>query len=151
MHDIYNPTNITVCVMFELSFSNVYTYIIYISDATSILRIDPVKDEATTFAKLSDTKNKWQGGVLSPIDKCVYAVPADSDCILRIDTDPDTPLKVDTTIGTEFLSGSSISSNDLTDKWQGGFLARDGNIYGIPVSERRRSHLYCRFILQRSS
>jgi len=102
------------------------------SDATSILRIDPVKDEATTFAKLSDTKNKWQGGVLSPIDKCVYAVPADSDCILRIDTDPDTPLKVDTTIGTEFLSGSSISSNDLTDKWQGGFLARDGNIYGIP-------------------
>ena len=32
------------------------------SDATSILRIDPIKNEATTFGTVPDCVNKWQGG-----------------------------------------------------------------------------------------
>ena len=65
------------------------------SDATTILRIDPIKNEATTFGRVPATRNKWQGGVLSSIDKCVYAVPADHSSVLRIDTELNTPLSVD--------------------------------------------------------
>eukprot|EP00986_Skeletonema_menzelii_P003583 scaffold1118_cov150-Skeletonema_menzelii.AAC.29 len=93
------------------------------SDATSILRIDPFKNEATTFGKVSSTRNKFQGGVLSSVDKCVYAVAADADCILKIDTDPNTPLTLDL-IGKDF--------EDVDDKWQGGFVGRDNKIYAIP-------------------
>ena len=69
--------------------------------------------------------NKFQGGVLAP-DKCVYAVPADMDCVLRIQTDPNLPLVADTI-------GSGLG--EVEDKWQGGFLANDGKIYGIPVGD----------------
>jgi hypothetical protein len=95
------------------------------SDATTILRIDPIKNEATTFGKVSKTINKWQGGVLSMVDKCVYAVPADMDCVLRIHTDPNKPLEIDY-VGDNF--------QDIDDKWQGGFHAIDNKIYAIPVS-----------------
>jgi hypothetical protein len=96
------------------------------SDATSILRIDPLKNEATTFGKVSTKINKFQGGVLSKVDNCVYAVPADMGCVLRIDTDPNTPLSID-------LVGEGFQ--DVDDKWQGGFLANDDKIYAIPVSD----------------
>lgn len=95
------------------------------SDATTILRIDPIKNVATTFGTVSSSINKWQGGVLSKVDKCVYAVPADMDCVLRIDTDPDTPLRID-------LVGEGFQ--DIDDKWQGGFVGSDDKIYAIPVS-----------------
>merc|ERR1712127_143739 len=93
---------------------------------------------------LSDTPlNKWQGGVLSSNDHCVYAVPANANCVLKIDTHPDTPLTI------EFLdcqlhhahswssSSSAASSKEnhhdqVEDKWQGGFMGKDGIIYGIP-------------------
>jgi len=82
-----------------------------VSDATSVLRIDPLKNEATTFGKVSSVKNKWQGGVLSSLDGCVYAVPADMHNILKIDTNPDTPVTID-------MLGSGFQ--DVEDKWQGG-------------------------------
>ena len=96
------------------------------SDATSILRIDPIKHEATTFGRVSNAINKWQGGVLSSVDKCVYAMPADMDCVLRIHTDPDKPLRIDL-VGENF--------QDIEDKWQGGFTSSDNKIYAIPVSD----------------
>ncbi len=64
-----------------------------------------------------------KGGILSNIDKCVYAVPADNDCVLRIDTDPDTPLSIDY-VGSGF--------KDIEDKWQGAFCGKDGKFYAIP-------------------
>ena len=93
------------------------------SDATTILRIDPIKNEATTFGTVPSSINKWQGGVLSSIDNCFYAVPADMDCILRVNTDPNTPLSIDY-VGNDF--------QDIDDKWQGGFVGSDGKIYAIP-------------------
>ncbi len=95
------------------------------SDATTVLKIDPIKNEATTFGSVSKMANKWQGGVLSNLDKCIYAVPADMDCVLRINTDPNTPLSID-------LVGDGFQKID--DKWQGGFLGGDDKIYAIPVS-----------------
>jgi len=41
------------------------------SDATSILRIDPIRNEATTFGTVGSSVKKFQGGVLSSVDKCV--------------------------------------------------------------------------------
>eukprot|EP00559_Dactyliosolen_fragilissimus_P003459 CAMPEP_0184859660 /NCGR_PEP_ID=MMETSP0580-20130426/4646_1 /TAXON_ID=1118495 /ORGANISM="Dactyliosolen fragilissimus" /LENGTH=562 /DNA_ID=CAMNT_0027356431 /DNA_START=32 /DNA_END=1720 /DNA_ORIENTATION=- len=93
------------------------------SDATSILDIDPVKNLARTFGKVCAQKNKWQGGVLSPIDNSIYAVPADSDVVLRILTPEHDEPRI------EFI-GKDLP--EVEDKWQGGFLARDGKIYGIP-------------------
>jgi methyltransferase-like protein 6 len=93
------------------------------SDATTILRIDPFKNEATTFGNVSSSQNKFQGGVLSAVDKCVYAVPADASCVLKIDTNPDTPLSIDL-IGKHF--------QDIDDKWQGAFVGSDNKIYAIP-------------------
>lgn len=93
------------------------------SDATTILRIDPFKNEATTFGKVGASRNKFQGGVLSAVDSCVYAVPADANCVLKIDTDPNTPLSIDF-IGKDF--------QDVDDKWQGAFVGSDDRIYAIP-------------------
>jgi hypothetical protein len=93
------------------------------SDATTILRIDPLKNEAITFGKVDASRNKFQGGVLSAVDKCVYAVPADAGCVLKIDTDPNTPLSIDF-VGEDF--------QDIDDKWQGAFVGNDNKIYAIP-------------------
>lgn len=87
------------------------------------MRIEPLKQEATTFGNVSSLKNKWQGGVLSQVDKCVYAVPADMNNILRINTDPDSALDIQM-VGEGF--------KDVEDKWQGGFMAKDNRIYAIP-------------------
>ena len=72
------------------------------SDATTILRIDPINHVATTFGQVSKTINKWQGGVLSRVDNCVYAVPADMDCVLRIHMDPN------------YVSFSSVATAELS-------------------------------------
>lgn len=90
------------------------------SDATTILKIDPVKNEATTFGRVPGSVNKWQGGVLSSVDDCIYAVPADYSSVLRIDT---------ATMNIEYV-GSGFQ--DVDDKWQGGFVGSDGKIYAIP-------------------
>jgi len=100
------------------------------SDATTILRIDPIKNEATTFGKVSGDINKWQGGVLSSVDHCIYAVPADNSTVLRIDTDPNN----DNPNNTPSLDIDYVGENfqDVDDKWQGGFVGSDDKIYAIP-------------------
>lgn len=104
------------------------------SDATTILRIDPIKNEATTFGNVPGIINKWQGGVLSSIDKCFYAVPANMDCILRVNTDP--TASPSSYLHIDYLDipsdGSGTSQKNIDDKWQGGFVGRDGKIYAIP-------------------
>ena len=137
------------------------------SDASSILRIDPNyssnEARATTFGdvtiKSKDTKNsevtdlnmnKWQGGVLSPKDGCVYAVPANANCVLKIDTNPNTPLDIQflecqwdgNSSSSTTTQNDSIDRKNINDKWQGGFLGKDGVIYGIPECIDRVMALY---------
>ena len=66
--------------------------------------------------------------MLSQIDKCVYAVPADNLTVLRIDTNPDTP----TYTPTLAINYVGRGFQDIDDKWQGGFVGRDERIYAIP-------------------
>ena len=116
--------------IFYVLYIYIYIYIWY-SDATCILKIDPLKQRAVTFGKVSMKKNKWQGGVLCPSDSCVYAVPADMDNILKIHTGYH---HGDTTKYNQIDFIDVPPPTDVEDKWQGGFLAQDGTIYGIPVS-----------------
>jgi hypothetical protein len=101
------------------------------SDSTSILRIDPIKNEATTFGTVPDCINKWQGGVLSNVDNCFYAVPANSDCVLRVNTD----LSSSSYLQIDYVGKGNLTHVD--DKFQGGFVGRDGRIYAIPESSER--------------
>ena len=120
------------------------------SDNSSILKIDPKTDTCLAFgstilSEFINRKNKWQGGVLAPKDGCIYAIPSDANCVLKIDTnivEDDKHESNDWRIS--FLELPSIQDSDsdldysqVTDKWQGGFLAADGNIYAIPENAER--------------
>jgi DNA-binding beta-propeller fold protein YncE len=85
-------------------------------NATTILKIDPDTDTATTFGSLAGTA-KWVGGVLAP-NGCIYCIPHTSTTILKIDPTTDAI----TTFGD--LTGST--------KWAGGVLAISGYIYCVP-------------------
>ena len=53
-------------------------------DSTSVLKIDPLTDTATTFGSLSG-QFKWQGGVLAP-NGYIYGIPRSSTSVLKIQT-----------------------------------------------------------------
>ena len=98
-------------------------------DTSSILKIDTKTDECTTFGFAGKLKNKWQGGILSPSDQCIYCIPADGREILRIFTGPDVegenPIQ---------LLGEVPQHKD---KYQGGHCALDGRLYFIPENGYR--------------
>uniref|UniRef100_A0A7S3WHZ1 Uncharacterized protein n=1 Tax=Emiliania huxleyi TaxID=2903 RepID=A0A7S3WHZ1_EMIHU len=67
---------------------------------------------------------KWHGAVLSPHDKCIYAIPQFAEAVLRLDP----------AAGTTSLLGGPFPGASPTGrhKWYGGLLGGDGCIYGIP-------------------
>ena len=48
------------------------------SDATAVLRIDPVTEDVQTLGDVAPTKNKWQNGIVGR-DGAIYAIPADAE------------------------------------------------------------------------
>ena len=56
-------------------------------DSSSILKINVTTDHCETFGYAGDSKNKAQGAIYSPRDKCLYCIPADGTQICRISTD----------------------------------------------------------------
>jgi hypothetical protein len=50
-------------------------------------RIDTDTNVVTTFGKVSEEKNKYQGGTLAA-DGFIYAIPSNANDILCIDTNP---------------------------------------------------------------
>ena len=83
--------------------------------------------------------NKWQGGVLSDVDDCFYAVPADMDCVLRVNTrrgdNADSMSTSSSYLKIDYVGEGCFP--DVDDKWQGGFVGRDGRIYAIPENCER--------------
>ena len=69
---------------------------------------------------------KWHGGVLSPYDRCIYAIPQFAESVLKIDPQTQTTSE----IGGPFPGASPTGKH----KWYGGLLGGDGCIYG-PRSE----------------
>ncbi|KAK1747043.1 hypothetical protein QTG54_002387 [Skeletonema marinoi] len=115
------------------------------SDASSVLHINVMNDVVTTFGCIEDSdpdrvnadgskyieKNKFQGGVLGR-DGFIYALPSNAKGILRIDTRPVS----DKEGGSIFLDKNRVSCigslEQKTDKYQGGFAVKSGEIIAIP-------------------
>jgi hypothetical protein len=103
------------------------------SNADSVLKIVPSTGEVSTIGDVrnvtphrKDGKYKWLGGVLAS-DGAVYGMPGDADCVLRI-----APYTSEVTlIGGPFTP--EMGNTDKENKWQNGFMARDGCVYGIPL------------------
>ena len=97
------------------------------SNADAILKIDTKTDKVTTigyplnrnWAHRQDGKYKYLGGALGGDGYC-YFFPCDAEQVLRVDLETD-ECKL---IGPKFMEGMN--------KWQNGFLAKDGAIYAIP-------------------
>ena len=70
-----------------------------------------------------------QGGVLAQ-DGYIYAVPSNARGILRIDSRPESQTSVHKHDSSRIAIIGELP--DTKDKWQGGFLVENGNIYGIP-------------------
>jgi len=102
-------------------------------DTSSVLKIDVTTDHCSTFGYAGKLKNKWQGGVLSKRDGCIYCIPASGTQILRIPTHPDT-LKSDSDKEVVQLLGDLPVHKD---KWQGGYEGIDGALYFIPENGYR--------------
>jgi hypothetical protein len=97
-------------------------------DTSSVLKIDVLKNECTTFGFTGTLKNKWQGGVLGR-DGCIYCIPASGLYVCRIATDP-------TVIGENPIQLLGPLSPHK-DKWQGGHVGKDGCLYFIPENGYR--------------
>lgn len=67
-------------------------------------------------------QNKWQNGVASTIDKCLYAIPLAAESLLRIDCSKDSP---------EVTTWNLPSPDKGLAKYEGGVVARNGVIYTI--------------------
>ncbi len=91
-------------------------------------RIDVEDDTVTTFGKVSEEKNKYQGGTLAR-DGVVYAIPSNANDILCIDTNMRNDKKShssDKLTSEKYISSLDrdaafvIGSLESTkDKWQG--------------------------------
>lgn len=95
-----------------------------------VLQVDTVNNVARSVGpNLLDTgmerimQNKWQNGLTSVKDNCIYAIPLASETILKIDTSTDEPV-VTTYKLPEPCHGLA--------KWEGGVLAPNGIMYCCP-------------------
>eukprot|EP00529_Nitzschia_sp_RCC80_P013098 CAMPEP_0113511318 /NCGR_PEP_ID=MMETSP0014_2-20120614/38646_1 /TAXON_ID=2857 /ORGANISM="Nitzschia sp." /LENGTH=596 /DNA_ID=CAMNT_0000407409 /DNA_START=236 /DNA_END=2026 /DNA_ORIENTATION=+ /assembly_acc=CAM_ASM_000159 len=98
-------------------------------DTSAVLKIDVDTDHVTTFGLTTFDKNKWQGGIMSPRDNCIYCIPADGTKVLRIATDP--------SIQGENPVQLLGDLPDQKDKWQGAAIGLDGTLYFIPENGYR--------------
>jgi hypothetical protein len=95
-----------------------------------VLQIDAANNIVRCVGpNLLDTKmegmmqNKWQNGLTSVEEQCVYAIPLAAETILKIDTSSDEPV-VTTYKLPEPCHGLA--------KWEGGVLAKNGIMYCCP-------------------
>ena len=93
-------------------------------DTSAVLKIDTSTDTCRTFGFCGTSKNKWQGGVLSPRDGCIYCIPASGTQVLRIIPGADV---------VQLLGDLAVHK----DKWQGGHVGKDGCLYFIPENGYR--------------
>mmetsp|Transcript_42510 Transcript_42510/g.85962 ORF Transcript_42510/g.85962 Transcript_42510/m.85962 type:complete len:520 (-) Transcript_42510:92-1651(-) len=85
-----------------------------------------------TWSDWKPDRYQFGGGVLAPDEKTVYLLPYDAPRVVRI-----SPAEADD--GEAKVSVLDVARQSETDmvwpnKWQNGFVGKNGLIYGIPVS-----------------
>ena len=87
-----------------------------------MLKIDPTTDEVTILAEgsLPEGRWKWHGGLASLDGKFAYLFPCDAEYVLKFDMETDECQLV----GPHLTEGEN--------KFQNGFVGKDGCIYGCP-------------------
>jgi hypothetical protein len=115
MDDTHQPTMVRACVC-------VNTY-------NKLSRIDTNCNVATTFGRVSQEKNKYQGGTLAR-DGVIYAIPSNANDILCIDTNQVHVAAKNDKLNNEieyFAQDAAFTIGDIyaltetkrKDKWQG--------------------------------
>jgi hypothetical protein len=105
-------------------------------DTADILKICTTTQSCQTFGHTTlndhdNHKNKWQGGVYSARDECIYMIPASGRYVLRIAT------------SMQYSNNNNNNNKDNPyqllgplpshrDKWQGGYVGLDGCLYFVP-------------------
>ena len=113
-------------------------------DTSALLKINPTTDYCETFGYAGTEKNKWQGGILSTRDDCIYCIPANGIHVCRIYTGNNTNQKKnDDNVNNDVTSTSATpvqligDLSDHKDKWQGASMGEDGALYFIPENGYR--------------
>lgn len=103
---------------------------IFPSGSEYVLQVDPSKKKIQNVGpNIYDSgleeicQNKWQNGVLSKFDNCVYGIPLASNSLLRIDTS-----RSEAKISTWGLPNPCKS----LAKFEGAVVANNGIIYTVP-------------------
>ncbi|CAE8588000.1 unnamed protein product, partial [Polarella glacialis] len=86
--------------------------------AETVLKIDPVTGEVTTFGGPFKGKQKWYGGLLG-CDGCIYGFPMNATGVLKVN-----PVTQEAILLGDFPEGGY--------KWHGGVRGADGCLYGLP-------------------
>ena len=101
-----------------------------------VLRVDTNTREVTNVGpNLYDTgaerllQNKWQNGLTSAAEQCVYAIPLAAETVLRIDTSS-------TTLSPRVTTWHLPSPFGGLAKWEGGVMAKNGNMYCVPNNHK---------------
>ena len=106
-------------------------FILPYSSVTDILIIDTFNNDAVSYLTVSGLTTSSYFGLVN-YNNFIYAIPRNANNVLKINP---VDLTVTTDISGIDVSGYDISSN--TDKFFGGIVGTDGNIYCIPRSARR--------------
>lgn len=113
-----------LCIFLLVPVHAIYLHYI-VRPCHATIRIDTDTNVVTTFGKVSEEKNKYQGGTLAP-DGFIYAIPSNANDILCIDTNPKSSQLVTDEIAFKeedaaFGIGDIYKSTQTRrkDKWQG--------------------------------
>ena len=112
------------------------------SGSERVLQVDTVNRIAKSVGpNLRDAKmerlfqNKWQNGLTTKQEGCIYAIPLAAETVLRIRTGP--PEGEDDNINQVVVSTWQLPEpSNVLEKWEGGVLASNGIMYCMPNNHK---------------
>ena len=112
------------------------------SGSERVLQVDTVKRIARSVGpNLRDAnmerlfQNKWQNGLTTRQEGCVYAIPLAAETVLRIRTGP--PEGENDNINQVVVTTWKLPEpSNVLEKWEGGVLASNGVMYCMPNNHK---------------
>ena len=112
------------------------------SGSERVLQVDTVQRIARSIGpNLRDAgmeklfQNKWQNGLTTKQEGCIYAIPLAAETVLRIRTGP--PEGEDDFINEVVVSTWTLPEpSNILEKWEGGVIASNGIMYCMPNNHK---------------